>query len=61
MMEVKIPSVYKEGYEKARTLNPNVAQKWRGKNFVFLLEASMLDDLSYRIPDHLRADKATPW
>ena len=40
---------------------PSVAQKWRGKNFVFLLEASMLDDLSYRIPDHLKADKATPW
>ena len=40
---------------------PGVAQKWRGKNFVFLLEASMLDDLSYRIPDHLKADKATPW
>ena len=40
---------------------PRVANKWRGKNFVFLLEASVLDDLSYRIPDHLRADEATPW
>ena len=38
-----------------------LANKWRGKNFVFLLEASVLDDLSYRIPDHLRADEATPW
>ena len=40
---------------------PRFADKWRGKNFVFLLEASMLDDLSYRIPDHLRAEQATPW
>jgi len=42
-------------------LAPNVAQKRRKKNFVFLLEASILDDLSYRLPDHLRANKATPW
>ena len=42
-------------------LAPRVARKWRGKNFVFLLEASMLDDLSYRMPDRLEADKASPW
>ena len=40
---------------------PRVAGKWRAKSFVFLLEASMLDDLSYRLPDHLKADRATPW
>ena len=38
-----------------------MARKWRGKNFVFLLDASMLDDLSYRLPDQLKADKASPW
>ena len=42
-------------------LAPNIAQKWRGNNFVFLLEASMLDDLRYRLPDHLQANMATPW
>ena len=40
---------------------PRAADKWRAKSFVFLLEASMLDDLSYRLPDHLKADRATPW
>ena len=40
---------------------PNLARKWRGNNFVFLLEASALDDVSYRIPDHLKAEQATPW
>ncbi len=42
-------------------LAPNIARKWRGNNFVFLLEASMLDDLRYRLPDHLQANMATPW
>lgn len=40
---------------------PSVAGKWRGANMAFLLEASMLDDLTYRIPDHQKADQATPW
>ena len=51
----------RRAHRASHRMAPNVAQKWRGKNFVFLLEASMLDDLSYRIPDHLRADKTTPW
>ena len=51
----------RRAHRASHRMAPNVAQQWRGKNFVFLLEASMLDDLSYRIPDHLRADKATPW
>ena len=38
---------------------PNFAGKWRGQNFVFLLEASMLDDLKYQLPDHVRADQST--
>ena len=45
----------------AHRLAPRGARKWRGKNFVFLLDASMLDDLSYRLPDQLKADKASPW
>ena len=40
---------------------PNMAGMWRGENMAFLLEASMLDDLSYRMPDHLKTDRATPW
>lgn len=40
---------------------PNIAQKWRGKSFAYLIEASIIDDLSYRIPDHLKSEKATPW
>lgn len=42
-------------------ITPTIANKWRGKNFVFLLETSMLDDLSYRLPDKLKATEATPW
>ena len=45
----------------AHRLVPGVAGKWRGKSFSFLLEASMLDDLSYRLPDHLRAEQVSPW
>ena len=37
------------------------AKKWRGNNFVFLLDASSIDDLSYRLPDHLEAEKQAPW
>ena len=40
---------------------PRLAQKWRGEHFSFLLDASVLDDLSYRLPDQLRADLAKPW
>ncbi len=45
----------------SHTLAPRVADKWRGNNLAFLLEASMLDDLSYRIPDHLKTEHTTPW
>lgn len=48
-------------YRAAHRISPRMAQKFRGRNFVFLLDASMLEDLSYRLPDHLRADRATPW
>ena len=51
----------RRAYRIAHRLAPRMARKWRGKNFVFLLDASMLDDLSYRLPDQLKADKASPW
>ena len=45
----------------ARRLIPDLGRKRRGENFAFLLEAAMLGDLDYRMPDHLEAEKATPW
>lgn len=45
----------------SRKLGPGAAGHWRGDSFRFLLEASMLEDLGYRLPDHLDADKSTPW
>lgn len=42
-------------------LAPHIAEKWRGSNFVFLLDASMIGDFSYQLPDHLEAEKASPW
>ncbi len=40
---------------------PSMADKWRGNNFVLLLDASMIGDFSYQLPDHLDAEKASPW
>ena len=51
----------RRAHQAARRLAPSLGPKWRGENFEFLLDASMLDDLSYRTPDHLEAEKATPW
>ena len=48
-------------YRRIHRLAPETAQKWRGNNFVFLLDASMLEDLGYRLPDRLEAAKASPW
>ncbi len=48
-------------YRQLHRLSPRMAQKWRGKNFVFLLDAAILSDLSYRLPDQLEASKARPW
>ena len=42
-------------------LSPALASRWRGSNFVFLLDASSIPDLSYRLPDRVEARKATPW
>lgn len=40
---------------------PRLASRWRGSNFVFLLDAASIPDLSYRLPDRLEARQATPW
>ncbi len=45
----------------ARRIAPGVAARWRGDNFAFLLTASVLDDLSYRVPDALKATEAGAW
>ena len=44
-----------------RRLAPQMAQRWRVNQFVLLLDATMIEDLSYRLPDHLEATKASPW
>ena len=48
-------------YRGIQRMAPRMAGKWQGKNFVFLLDASMIDDLSYRLPDRLEATRASPW
>lgn len=40
---------------------PVIGKKWQGNNFAFLLEASMLEELRYQLPDHLDTEKAAPW
>ena len=45
----------------AHRLAPRMAERWRGNNFAFLLDASMIPDLSYRLPDRLEAEKTSPW
>ena len=45
----------------SRGLLPGAAKRWRGESFSFLLEASMLEELGYRLPDHLDTDESTPW
>ncbi len=62
-----IPSAYWSGYEKAAARNPECAAKSIEHTVIdhpvadAVIEASMLDDLSYRIPDHVGADQASPW
>ena len=53
--------LYRRILDLLHRLAPNVAREWRGSNFGFLLEASMLKDLRYRLPDHLETKKANPW
>ncbi len=40
---------------------PKVASRWWGDQFMFLMDAAMIDDLSYRLPDKLKAEAASPW
>ena len=53
--------LYRRAHALLHRLAPNLARRWRGSNFGFLLEASMLEDLRYQLPDHLDTKKATPW
>jgi len=49
-------------FEQASSpLSPRPSGIWRGQNFTFLLERSGIDDLSYRLPDHLKTENVTPW
>ena len=52
---------YRRAHGLLHQAAPNLARRWRGSNFGFLLEASMLEHLRYQLPDHLDAKKATPW
>jgi hypothetical protein len=52
---------YRQAHDLLHWLAPDLARKWRGSNFGFLLEASMLEDLRYQLPDHLETQKAIPW
>ena len=45
----------------AHRLAPSTAGYRRGNNFAFLLDASMIPDLSYRLPDRLEAEQSSPW
>lgn len=40
---------------------PKLFSTRRGDYFAFLLDASMIEDLSYRLPDHVDAEKSSPW
>ena len=44
-------------------LVPGLAHSRHAKNFTTLLERSLMDHMgiSYRLPDHISADKASPW
>ena len=53
--------LYRRALSLLHRLAPTFARKWRASNIGFLLEASMLEELRYRLPDHLDAKKATPW
>ena len=51
----------RQALNTAHQILPSLAGRWRGSSFVFLLEASKLGDLSYRLPDRLKATEASPW
>ena len=40
---------------------PDIADKWRGQNFIFLMEASVLDGLRYQLPSHVRVEKSVEY
>ena len=44
-----------------RLVAPGAAARRREENLDFLLRASALDGIGYRLPDALKADEASPW
>ena len=44
-----------------RRLSPGLGGRLRASNLAFLLDSSMLGDLSYHMPDRLKSDKSSPW
>ena len=51
----------RRAHDAFHRMAPRIAAKWWSQNFMFLMDASMLDDLSYRLPDRLKAQSASPW
>ena len=41
----------------------SIMQAWRPTTSNILLERSLMDhmDISYRLPDHIAADRTSPW
>ena len=52
---------YRRALGLLHRLAPNLARQWRASNFGFLLEASMLEELRYQLPDHLDTKQTRPW
>ncbi|MYA33849.1 MAG: DUF2236 domain-containing protein [Gemmatimonadales bacterium] len=48
-------------YRRLSRVAPGAARRWRMDQFVLLLDASMIEGITYHLPDQLDALKATPW
>lgn len=51
----------RRAHDSLHRMAPRAAAGWWRENFMFLLDASMIGDLSYRLPDRLKAESASPW
>lgn len=51
----------RRAHDSLHRMAPRAAARWWRENFMFLLDASMIGDLSYRLPDRLKAESASPW
>lgn len=52
---------HRRAHEVMHRIFPRFSGKWRGNRLGFLLEASLLDDFAYHMPDHLKAEHSRPW